>query len=29
MYGAGDVRVEDAPEPIIQTPIDAIVRVLP
>lgn len=26
MYGAGDVRVEDAPEPQIQQPTDAIVR---
>ncbi|WP_228373660.1 zinc-binding dehydrogenase [Demequina soli] len=26
MYGAGDVRVEDAPAPVIQEPTDAIVR---
>lgn len=26
MYGAGDVRVEDAPDPVIQAPTDAIVR---
>lgn len=26
MYGAGDVRVEDAPDPTIQQPTDAIVR---
>lgn len=28
MYGAGDVRVEDAPDPTIQKPTDAIVRVV-
>lgn len=28
MYGAGDVRVEDVPDPVIQTPADAIVRVV-
>ena len=28
MYGAGDVRVEDAPDPTIQRPTDAIVRVV-
>lgn len=28
MYGAGDVRVEDAPEPTIQAPTDAIVRIV-
>ncbi|MDO4888714.1 MAG: alcohol dehydrogenase catalytic domain-containing protein [Actinomycetaceae bacterium] len=26
MYGAGDVRVEDVPEPVIEAPTDAIVR---
>ena len=28
MYGAGDVRVEDVPDPAIQEPTDAIVRIL-
>lgn len=28
MYGAGDVRVETAPDPVIQQPTDAIVRVV-
>lgn len=28
MYGAGDVRVENVPDPIIQEPSDAVVRVL-
>ena len=28
MYGAGDVRVEDVPDPVLQQPTDAIVRVL-
>jgi hypothetical protein len=28
MYGAGDVRVEDVPDPVLQEPADAIVRVL-
>ena len=28
MYGAGDVRVEDVPDPVIQEPTDAIVRVV-
>ncbi|WP_037606063.1 zinc-binding dehydrogenase [Streptacidiphilus rugosus] len=28
MYGAGDVRVETVPDPVIQTPTDAIVRVV-
>jgi threonine dehydrogenase-like Zn-dependent dehydrogenase len=28
MYGAGDVRVEDLPDPRIQAPTDAIVRVV-
>lgn len=28
MYGAGDVRVEDVPDPVIQQPTDAIVRVV-
>ncbi|GAA4628424.1 alcohol dehydrogenase catalytic domain-containing protein [Actinoallomurus vinaceus] len=28
MYGAGDVRVEDVPDPKIQNPTDAVVRVL-
>lgn len=28
MYGAGDVRVEDVPDPKIQQPSDAVVRVL-
>ncbi len=28
MYGAGDVRVEDVPDPVLQQPNDAIVRVL-
>jgi len=28
MYGAGDVRVEDVPDPVIQHPTDAIVRVV-
>ena len=27
MYGAGDVRVEDVPDPMIQQPTDALVRV--
>jgi threonine dehydrogenase-like Zn-dependent dehydrogenase len=28
MYGAGDVRVEDVPDPVLREPTDAIVRVL-
>ncbi len=28
MYGAGDVRVEDVPDPTVQEPTDAVVRVL-
>lgn len=28
MYGAGDVRVQDVPDPVIQAPTDAIVRVV-
>ncbi|MCX4616809.1 MULTISPECIES: alcohol dehydrogenase catalytic domain-containing protein [Streptomyces] len=28
MYGAGDVRVENAPDPVIQQPTDAVVRVV-
>ena len=28
MYGAGDVRVQDAPDPAVQEPTDAVVRVL-
>lgn len=28
MYGAGDVRVEDVPDPTLQEPTDAVVRVL-
>ncbi|HUQ59132.1 zinc-dependent alcohol dehydrogenase family protein [Lentzea sp.] len=28
MYGAGDVRVEDAPDPVLRQPTDAIVRVV-
>ena len=28
MYGAGDVRVEDVPDPVIHAPADAIVRVV-
>jgi threonine dehydrogenase-like Zn-dependent dehydrogenase len=28
MYGAGDVRVEDVPDPVIQLPTDALVRVV-
>jgi len=28
MYGAGDVRVEDVPDPVLREPADAIVRVL-
>ncbi|MDR3035764.1 MAG: alcohol dehydrogenase catalytic domain-containing protein [Kitasatospora sp.] len=28
LYGAGDVRVEDVPDPVIKNPTDAIVRVL-
>ncbi|WP_406690827.1 alcohol dehydrogenase catalytic domain-containing protein [Saccharopolyspora sp. ID03-671] len=28
MYGAGDVRVEDVPDPVLQQPTDALVRVL-
>ena len=28
MYGAGDVRVEDVPDPVIKEPTDALVRVL-
>ncbi|WP_024287327.1 zinc-dependent alcohol dehydrogenase family protein [Cellulomonas sp. KRMCY2] len=28
MYGAGDVRVEDVPDPVLRRPTDAIVRVL-
>ena len=27
MFGAGDVRVEDRPEPVLKAPTDAIVRV--
>ena len=27
MYGAGDVRVEDVPDPVIEQPTDALVRV--
>ena len=28
MYGAGDIRVEMVPDPVIQEPTDAIVRVV-
>jgi threonine dehydrogenase-like Zn-dependent dehydrogenase len=28
MYGAGDVRIEDVPDPAIHAPTDAIVRVM-
>ena len=28
MYGAGDVRIEDVPDPAIHAPADAIVRVV-
>jgi threonine dehydrogenase-like Zn-dependent dehydrogenase len=28
MYGAGDVRVEDVPDQVLQQPTDALVRVL-
>ena len=28
MYGAGDVRVEDVPDPVIQQPTDALVRIV-
>jgi threonine dehydrogenase-like Zn-dependent dehydrogenase len=28
MYGAGDVRVEDVPDPVLREPMDAVVRVL-
>ena len=28
MYGAGDVRIENVPDPVIQQPTDAIVRVV-
>jgi threonine dehydrogenase-like Zn-dependent dehydrogenase len=28
MYGAGDVRVQDAPDPVLREPTDAVVRVL-
>jgi hypothetical protein len=28
MYGAGDVRVEDVPDPVVREPADAVVRVL-
>jgi threonine dehydrogenase-like Zn-dependent dehydrogenase len=28
MYGAGDVRVEEVPDPKLEQPIDALVRVL-
>ena len=28
MFGAGDVRVEDRPEPVLKAPTDAIVRVV-
>ncbi len=28
MYGAGDVRVENVPDPTLQEPTDAVVRVL-
>ncbi len=28
MYGAGDVRVEDAPDPVLRQPTDAIVRIV-
>ena len=28
MYGAGDVRVIDVPDPVIQQPTDAIVRLV-
>lgn len=28
MYGAGDVRVEDVPDPVLQAPTDALLRVL-
>lgn len=28
MYGAGDVRVETVPDPVLQQPTDAIVRVV-
>jgi threonine dehydrogenase-like Zn-dependent dehydrogenase len=27
MYGAGDVRVETVPDPVLQEPTDAVVRV--
>lgn len=28
MYGAGDVRVENVPDPILQDPTDALVRIV-
>lgn len=28
LYGAGDVRVQDVPDPVIKNPTDAVVRVL-
>ncbi|GAA4235622.1 threonine dehydrogenase-like Zn-dependent dehydrogenase [Streptosporangium album] len=28
IYGVGDVRVQDEPDPVLQEPIDAVVRVL-
>jgi threonine dehydrogenase-like Zn-dependent dehydrogenase len=28
MYGAGDVRVEDLPDPTLKSPTDAVVRVV-
>jgi threonine dehydrogenase-like Zn-dependent dehydrogenase len=28
MYGAGDVRIEDVPDPTIEEPTDAIIRVV-
>jgi threonine dehydrogenase-like Zn-dependent dehydrogenase len=29
IYGAGDIRVEDVPDPVLRDPTDAVVRVLP
>lgn len=28
MYGAGDVRVENVPDPVLQDPADALVRII-
>lgn len=29
MYGAGDVRVQTVPDPILQDPTDTLVRIVP